>query len=73
MVKGLSRLRDKTVQVVEVFDPIPDLTVRFDGDLSLKIFCDQTDVEHHSDNYSLRLGDLFVVVGTRGRIEFEER
>lgn len=51
----------------------PDLAVSFTDGLVLKVFCDQGSEEDGWDNYSLRVGDTIVVVGTQGRIRVETR
>jgi hypothetical protein len=51
----------------------PDLTLSFTDGLVLKLFCDQGSEEGGWDNYSLRVGDMIVVVGAQGRVRVEKR
>jgi hypothetical protein len=73
MVSGLGALVGKRVATVEVDAPVPDLSIRFDDQLRLKIFCDQTNLRTHVDNYSLRVGDTIYAVGPGGGVVIEKR
>ena len=73
MVQGLAALKGRTVRGIEVADPIPDFELHFDGDLRLKVFCDQTNVETNDDNFSLRVGETIYAVAARGRLAIEKR
>jgi hypothetical protein len=73
MVSGLNSLVDHEVESIDVVPPAFDLVVRFAGGLSLKIFCDQTNLDDGWDNYSLHLRDRIFIVGPRGRITTEVR
>ena len=73
MVQGLAALKGRTVRGIEVADPIPDFELHFDGDLRLKVFCDQTNVETNDDNFSLRLGETIYAVAARGHLAIEKR
>ena len=70
---GLRGLEGKTVLALSVEYPVPDLSISFEGDLRLRVFCDQTNIETNDDNYSVRVGDTIHVVGARGRIGLEQR
>lgn len=69
MVRGLALIVDQKVGSVELAEPFWDLTIRFTGDLLLKIFCDQTNVEEEVSNYSLHLEDKLYTVGPRGKLD----
>jgi len=73
MLTGLRSIVWMAVESVKIERPAFDLTVRFKGDLMLRISCDQTNVEDDYDNYSLHLTDKVYVVGARGRISCEAR
>jgi hypothetical protein len=73
MVEGLSELRGMTVQDVDVSDPIPDFELRLTGDMRLKVFCDQTNIETNIDNYSVRVGETIYVVASKGQLATEKR
>ena len=71
MLAGLQSVIGKTVEDVVIAEPSFDLTLRFRGDLSLKIFCDQTNLEDDDPNYMLHTKDRIYVVGPRSRIRLE--
>ena len=73
MVQGLEQLVGKTVQAVDVEEPIPDFSLRLDGDLHLTVFCDQTNIETNTDNYSVRVRETIHVVAARGQLTIEKR
>jgi hypothetical protein len=68
MVIGLQQVVGGVVASVEVSKPIPDLILRFTGDLCLRVFCDQTNPDTNYDNYSFRMGDTILAVKARGRL-----
>jgi hypothetical protein len=51
--------------------PVPDAVLVFSESITLRIFCDQ--IEEGSDNYSLRVGDTIVIVGSHGKLSTEKR
>ncbi len=73
MQRGLGLIVGRAVKSVKAELPACDLTVRFDGDIVLKVFCDQTNLEEGYDNYSLHVKDKIYIVGPRGRIRCELR
>lgn len=73
MVTGLSLLIEKTVNMIEISTPVPDVNLHFAADLCLRIFCDQTNLETNRDNYSVRVGDTIIAVAARGPIVIEKR
>jgi hypothetical protein len=73
MITGLLQLVGKRVLSVDMGTPVPDLTLRFQEELCLKVFCDQTNLRTAGDNYSVRSGETIVAVGVRGRIVVERR
>lgn len=73
MLTGLSSIVGRAVESVKIERPGFDLTLRFEGELVLRIFCDQTNLEDDYDNYSLHLTDKVYVVGARGCISCEAR
>ena len=73
MQRGLALIVGRAVKSVKVELPAGDLTVRFDGDIALRVFCDQTNLEEGNDNYSLHVKDRIYIVGPRGRLRYELR
>ncbi len=73
MQRGLELIVGRTVKSVKVEPPACDLTIGLDGNFTLKVFCDQTNVEEGYDNYSLHVKDRIYIVGPRGRIRYELR
>jgi len=72
MITGLGVLLQRTVESIQVRLPGLDLTVKFNGSLELRIFCDQTDLENEYDNYSFTLKkNKIYIVGPRGRLRYE--
>ncbi len=71
MLVGLESIIGRMVEDVEIVGPAFDLTVTLRDDLSLKVFCDQTNLEDDEHNYSLHTRDKIYIVGPRHRIRFE--
>jgi hypothetical protein len=66
MLKGLRRLKGKTVEGFCLDDVGMDLTLAFSGGLRLKIFCDALNEADQGNNYSLSTqGDCYYIVGLR--------
>ena len=68
MVRGLALVVDQKVVSIELSELSWDVTIKFTGDLFLKVFCDQTNVEEEVSNYSLHLEDRIYTVGPRGKL-----
>jgi hypothetical protein len=71
MLIGLQSVLNRVVEDVDLRKPAFDLTLRFRGDLSLRVFCDQTNLEDDDSNYTFHAKDRIYIVGSRGRIRFE--
>jgi len=71
MLLGLQAIIGATVQQVKIARPAFDLILAFSGDLFLKVFCDQTNLEDDDPNYTLHTKDRIYIVGARGRVHFE--
>ncbi len=73
MLQGLNLLVGRHITRVDLLKPAWDLTVEFSDSLILKIFCDQTNEEDENDNYMLFTSTEILVIGSRGRLDFEQR
>jgi hypothetical protein len=73
MQLGLEQLKGQTVKSVHILAPALDLTVIFEKNLILRVFCDQTNLYSRVDNYSFFNNDRAYIVGPRGAVEVEER
>ena len=68
MQTGMTQVVGRRVQAVELSHPGLDLTIEFEGDLCLRVFCDQTSTEDENDNYSIHLLDRDYSIGIYSRI-----
>lgn len=68
MRQGLNELVNKGVVSVRVESPAYDLTLQFENELSLKIFCDQTNPEEDDENYTFFVKDFTYTVELKGSI-----
>jgi hypothetical protein len=70
MLRGLQKLVNQRVISVCLSPPALDLSLTFENNLSLRIFCDQTSLDEDHDNYTffLRTREWFNV-GTRSVLE----
>lgn len=73
MVRSLKKVIGKRVMDINVFEPAFDLIITFDGGLSLKIFCDETDPDEDFDNYCFFYKDKTYAVINRSELFFEEK
>jgi hypothetical protein len=71
MVKGLKSIVGHRAEAVEIQKPAWDLKIKFDNDLTLMVFADQTNVLDRDDNYSVFVGTKGFTVGTRGELRWE--
>ncbi len=72
MVNGLKNLVDRKVESVDISIPFFDLSLKFDGPLWLKIFCDQTNTDEY-ENYLFFTPDKTYTVEARSVLTCEER
>jgi hypothetical protein len=72
MLSGLRRIVGQPVRSIEISGAC-DLTIAFEGDLSLRVFCDQTNEEDGGDNYSLFTPSRTMTVGCRSRLAISAR
>jgi hypothetical protein len=68
---GLDRITGKRITAIAIAPPAMDLVVSFEGDLTLKVFCDGTDVADDSDNILVFSPSGAHGVGARGAITLE--
>ena len=73
MQLGLAQLKGLTVKRVQILTPALDLTVIFEKDYILRVFCDQTNIYSRVDNYSFFNKERVYIVGPRGTVEVEKR
>jgi hypothetical protein len=71
MVHGLRRLVSTKAKAVYILSPFLDLLIEFEGGIVLTVFCDQTNLEDESDNYSLHVNRTAFVVATRSKLIVE--
>jgi len=72
MVALMSGLVGGRVTAANVELPGLDLTLSFDNGMTLRLFCDQTDLEHEMDNYSICVGGTVYGVETRSKLVIEQ-
>lgn len=70
MLSGLAELRNKHLLSVEFYSPINDMALHFEGDLVLRVFCDQIDDEA-DDNYRFWTPNGRIDVDLNGTPSFE--
>jgi len=73
MVSGLNRIVGQRIVAVNANLPAYDLELRFDNDLILKIFCDETNESEDCDNYTFGTPEQNYIVGCRSQLSIEER
>lgn len=72
MLAGLSRLVDREIESAQIEPPAFDLTLKFGGGPTLKVFCEETNLENDYDNYWLKVKpEGFFIVGPRGQLRRE--
>lgn len=73
MLSGLTSLVGDRVKSVWLGHPGFDLDVLFESGKTLRIFCDQINIEDGNSNYSLFLPFVVHTVGCRGQLRESER
>ena len=73
MLKGLATLVDQLIVDAELVLPALDLKLRFANDVSFRIFCDQTNADDGTDNYTLFTPTETLIVGCRSAVRSERR
>lgn len=73
MLTGLRNLLNKKVDLAKIVSPAGDLTIRFDGGMTLFAFCVQTNVCDEEDNYCVFTLKRIIVVGPKGQIATQVR
>lgn len=73
MLKGLQNIVEQKVESIELSLPAWDLAIHFSNLITLKIFCDQTDLSNTADNYNLFLPKIIYTVSPKGKLEQEIR
>lgn len=73
MLSGLRQLIGHRVIQISVRDPGLDLELTFDNNLQLNVFCDQTNEQENSDNYSLYLPESVLIAGAKSVLRLEHR
>ncbi len=73
MVQGLKSILNRTVISVKCFEPAYDLVINFEGNYSLKIFCDETNSDEGEDfeNYSFYTPECVFTIENQSKIEIE--
>lgn len=73
MLTGLQEIVDRAVCSVVADVPSMDLTLRFDGGMCLKVFCDHVNVDEAEDNYIFYTPTRTFIVGTRSHLSVQFR
>lgn len=69
----LAYLLNQPVAAWEITWPGLDLTLHFANELSLRLFCDQTDPQDSGENYALLSPDYLFSVGVRSALTVQPR
>jgi hypothetical protein len=67
----INRIIGQTVKIIECSEPAFDLKITFSNDLSLSIFCDQTNEEDSNDNYDYFTPEIIYSVGHKSNLKTE--
>jgi hypothetical protein len=73
IVSGLKRLVNKKVISIEIHKPAYDLDLYFINNLTLKIFCDETNSAENVDNFTFATPERNYIVGCKSLIRYEKR
>lgn len=73
MLSGLQNIVGQKVESIELSLPAWDLAVHFSNLITLRIFCDQTDLIEPVYNYDFFSPEVTYIVSTRGRLRRELR
>jgi hypothetical protein len=71
METGLELLNGRTVRALRLSQQSLDLELKFEGDLTFSIFCDQVNLTDGRDNYSFRCKTGVFIVGPGSKLRFE--
>jgi hypothetical protein len=71
MLDGLRLLIGRRISRINLSKPGLDLDIEFSKDLTLKVFCDQTNENDQNDNYMLFTPDQIITVSYGSRLECE--
>lgn len=67
----LETLTTTHIRAWEITWPGLDLTLHFDNERSLRLFCDQTDPETGGDNYTLQSPHYHFTIGIRSNLQMQ--
>jgi hypothetical protein len=73
MIKGLKKVINKKIVDISFSKPAFDLTIFFDDDFSLKLFCDETDIDDDFDNYSFFTPENVYTITSRSGLLIEAK
>ena len=73
MYSGLQMMVNQKVKASSANPITGDLVIQFEKLLTLNIFCDETNVEENSDNYTIGTPELNFIVGCGSQVRFEPR
>ncbi|NLD93288.1 MAG: hypothetical protein GX639_11545 [Fibrobacter sp.] len=73
MLSGLKELINQRIVSVEVFMPAIDLQLHFDNEMTLKVFCDETNDVDMADNFTFITPKMNYTVGTKSQVALEAR
>jgi hypothetical protein len=73
MLTGLNKLIGEKIVAIEVVEPAFDLIVKFSNSFKLTVFCDQTNGDKYTENYSLFTPQEIISVVRNSRIELDTR
>jgi hypothetical protein len=70
MIKGLNNLAGRHIKLLSILPPALDMTIEFEDEYLLKVFCDMTDIKKETINYIIFAQDNAVyTVQSRGKID----
>ena len=70
--QGTEQIIGQTIKSLELSEPAFDLKVTFSNDVSLNIFCDQTNEEDSNDNYDFFTPEIIHTVGHKSILTISE-
>lgn len=73
MIEGIKKITTKNIIDIEILSPAFDLLIQFEGRLTLRLFCDETDPIDEFDNYSLYTPEGIYTISNRSNIIIEDR
>lgn len=71
MIEGLGKITGHKIEHFDLLLPAYDLILHFSNSLTLRVFCDQTELTGENDNYSIFFPEVIYVVGSRSEVRRE--